>query len=39
MYELLDEIVAKDSATDTLAAMSEMQLALVGGGSGQATLE
>jgi len=39
MYELLEEFVTKDNGADLLAALSEMQLALVGGGSGQATLE
>jgi len=39
MYELRQETEEKQNMADALAALSEMQLALVGGGSGQATLE
>jgi len=39
MYEVLQETETKDNAADALAVLGEMQLALVGGGSGQATLE
>jgi len=39
MYELLQDNKIEENVDDAFAALSEMQLALVGGGSGQATLE
>ena len=38
MFELLQEVDMKDSTADSLATLSEMQLALIGGGTGDATL-
>jgi hypothetical protein len=38
MLELLQEPNVNDNTADTLAALSEMQLALIGGGTGDATL-
>ena len=38
MFELLQEVNANDATADTLATLSEMQLALIGGGTGDATL-
>jgi hypothetical protein len=38
MLELLQEVDVNDSTTDALAALSDVQLALIGGGTGDATL-
>lgn len=38
MFELFEEVDVKDNTADALATLSEMQLALIGGGTGDATL-
>ena len=38
MFELLQEVDVNDSTAEALAALSDVQLALIGGGTGDATL-